>query len=226
MIRRPACNAALKGLILSAARADAIPTGDKGLWMVKKFQLAKDLQTQPPGKYRSEQHRNFLLPAGAYTQLWRYTEATLHLGGELVMQDTPQELSTHLQFMLHAKGRVLITGLGLGCAARGCLANPNVESVTVIERDKDVLELVAPHMPPTDRLKIVHSDALAWARLNRERFDMAWHDLWSDPDKKERALELIHIKVIVALVRNVGHQGAWQMPRWALRKLYSRSWAA
>jgi hypothetical protein len=35
------------------------------------------------------------------------------------MNDFPQELKKHLDFVLRARGRVLVTGLGLGCVVRG-----------------------------------------------------------------------------------------------------------
>jgi hypothetical protein len=182
--------------ILAAARADGIPAGTCRLWTVKKFRLAKPL------------------PAGSYTQLWRATLAALHLAehGELVMQDTPEELNTHLEFMLKARGRVLITGLGLGCVARGCLANPQVESVTIIERDPAVMRLVSPWMP-AERVTIIVADALAWATQSTERFDCAWHDLWSDPDKDEPHLQITHLALICALSDRTDFQGAWQFPR-------------
>lgn len=193
--------------ILAACRADAIMPGVAGLWTVKKFRLAKPIEK------RSETGRTHPLPAGIYTQLWRTTQATAlkETYGELVMQDTPEELNTHLEFMLKARGRVLITGLGLGCVARGCLANPKVESVTIIERDPHVMQLVSGAMP-ADRCTIIVADALEWAKQNTERFDCAWHDLWSDPDRDEQHLQISHLDLIT-LNSYTSFQGAWQFPR-------------
>src|SRR6185369_8969082 len=103
------------------------------------------------------------LPAARYTYLRFLTDKTLYSEhpGAVVMEDTPFELRTHLGFVMRAHGRVLITGLGLGCVIRGLLENPKVEHVTCIENSKDVLKLVAPYMP-TERLEIVEADALEW----------------------------------------------------------------
>src|SRR5436309_2613334 len=53
----------------------------------------------------------------SYTILSRVSYRTLHLEGEsdVVMEDSRVELCKHLPIWLHARGRVLVTGLGLGC---------------------------------------------------------------------------------------------------------------
>jgi len=184
----------MKEAILRAAMATDIPEGIAGLWHIKRLRTAEPMTL--PGK-------RGVLPPGVYTQLYRYTTATLHKIGELVMHDFPDELTTHLEFMLKARGRVLITGLGLGCVARGCLANPNVESITVIERDADVIGLVHPHMPK-ERYTLIHADAIEWCKRRETMgdeglpFDCAWHDLWSDPDANEPHLQLNHADFIFA----------------------------
>lgn len=136
------------------------------------------------------------------------------------MEDTPFELKKHLSFMLQAHGRVLVTGLGLGCVVRGLLANPNVDHVTCIERSSDVLKLVEPYMPQ-DRLTIIQADALEWTKTNKERFDFAWHDIWTDRDQGEPHLDLWHTHLIFNCLDKVGRQGAWNYNRTA-RRLIAR----
>lgn len=205
--------------ILAAARADAIPEGKSGLWVTLKF-ASKKLIVAPRGLAWNGEKKWAVIPAGNYTQLWRLTLKDLNANppGELVMQDTPDELKTHLNFMLRSHGDVLITGLGLGCVARGCLANPRVRSVTVLEQDRGVLELVRPYMPPA--IRIIHLNAMSWAEVLHSQpltqtYDCAWHDLWSDPDDEQaKHLQLMHSHLIALLCRRVRHfQGAWQLPR-------------
>lgn len=209
----------LKARCLAAAKADAIPEGKSGLWYVQKVPLARDTMvphsTDEPKRYEK-------LPAGNYTQLRRLTWAEVHIGGECVMLDTPGELGKHLDFMLRARGRVLITGLGLGCVARGTLANPAVTSVTIIERDPHVLHLVRPHMPIDSRLEIIQADALTWTKNTTETFDCAWHDLWTSADDGEPELQLWHCELIKAMSDRVAFQGAWQFPRWIRRRFRDR----
>jgi hypothetical protein len=192
--------------MLLAARADVIPEGEAGLWHVKKFATRGALRKPTTGG------REVWLPPGHYTQLWRCTMATMHLNGELVMQDTPEELNTHLEFMMRAHGRVLITGLGLGCALRGCLANPRVQFCLVIERDPAVIKLVMPYLPK-GRFDIIIADALEWCKDSKSRFDCAWHDIWNDADKGEPHLALLHAQLFGSMKNRVQLQGAWNMPR-------------
>lgn len=205
---------ALKIQILDAMRAGAIPAGKLGLWTISKANLGR------PFEIDDHKKRKVMLQPGHYTNLWRFVMSPKEQ--ELVMTDFPHELNTHLDFAMKAHGRVLITGLGLGCVARGCLANPNVGSVTVIERDSDVLQLVQRHMPRTDRLSIIQCDALEFAKSDRWQFDCAWHDLWSDPDKDERHIQVNHAHLFTALFKKVhSFQGAWAMARYQ-RRLFRR----
>lgn len=189
--------------LLQAARAVDIPEGSSGLWYIKKVY-------PPKAQTVTRNGQQYELAPALFTHLFRITDDTLykHPPGEVVMEDTPLELKRHLEFMLRARGKVLITGLGLGCVVRGCLANPNVEKVVCIEKSSDVLGLVRPYMPQ-DRLKIVYADALAWTATNKERFDCAWHDIWANKDRGEPDLSLLHTQLIFNCVERVGFQGAW-----------------
>lgn len=202
---------ALKKQILEAARAGSIPAGESGLWTIKKLSLAKPLFI--PYEAKEPSGIGETLPPGHYTSLFCYTSATMMTGGELVMHDFPAELNKHLQFMLTAHGRVLVTGLGLGCVARGLLANPRVRHVVVIEKDGDVLNLVYPHMPK-ERLTVIHANALAWVKKEqREPFDCAWHDLWTDEHEGGEHLQVLHSHMMADMCGKVKFQGAWNFPR-------------
>jgi len=198
---------------LEAASAQDVESGESGLWSIDKLPISNPEGLTTDGPKGEEIH----LPEGVYTNLWRWTTATLHHGrGELVMHDFPKELRKHLQFMLSAHGRVLITGLGLGCVARGCLANPAVKHVVVVEKSPDVMRLVARYMPRKG-LTIVFADALRWCAHNTRRFDCAWHDLWSDESEGEPHLQLLHAELIRKMMGKASFQGAWELPRWFRR---------
>lgn len=203
--------------LLSAARAEVIPAGRSGLWFIRKFHLAIDVSIDHNG------HR-IIIPPNTYTCLFRTTASTLHLDppGTCVMEDTPPEIKTHLSFMIQARGKVLVTGLGLGCVVRGLLANSAVERITCIEKSADVLKLVAPYMPPDKRLEIIHACAFDWVASNRRQFDYAWHDLWSDRDAGEPHLDIWHTQLIFDCLNTVSRQGAWNYSRAARAFLKSR----
>lgn len=199
--------------LLAAMRADAIPEGWAGLWYIRKQHYPQPVATRHRGKAVT-------LPRGTYTFLHRLTDATIYAepAGEVVMEDTPFELRTHLGFVMRARGRVLVTGLGLGCVVRGLLANPAVAHVTCIENSSEVLKLVKPRMP-AERLTIVEADALAWTGHNQERFECAWHDVWTDRDRGEPHLDMWHLHLLMNCRAMVEQQGAWSFDRQAKQQL-------
>lgn len=193
-------------------KATAIPEGQRGLWNVVKQHFKMPYM---------HTYRKRWVPMGDYTSLCRVTDATLHTPmGEVVMEDTPPELKSHLQFILSAHGDVLVTGLGLGCVARGLQANPNVRSITLVEISKDVIDLVWPHMPH-DRIELIHADALAWVPSSKRRWDCAWHDLCGVSEHSE-GLALLHAELMIGAERSVGFQGAWAFPRY-IRRLFQNA---
>lgn len=201
-----------KGAVITAMRADSIPAATRGLWEVRKLDLAAELRA-PPERWGGAPR---ITPKGKYTALIRHTMATMHQGGEVVMNDFPQELGTHLGFALNAYGRVLVTGLGLGCVLRGLLENPMVEHIDVVERDKDVVSMVWEHMPWKERMTLHVCDAVAFVKSEHgQEWDCAWHDLWSDVDAGEKNLTAVHTRLMVELSakKAVAHQGAWAYPR-------------
>jgi len=204
-----------KADLLTAMKADAVPEGFSRLWFVAKQHIPQEMQANRFGK-------PVIVPAGTITYLRCVTDSTICTQplGELVMEDTDFELKTHLGFVLRAAGRVLVTGLGLGCVVRGLLANPAVEHVTVIENSPDVLKLVAPYMP-TERLTIVEADALQWTFTNREKFDCGWHDLWTNMDAGEPHLDFWHTRLLMQCRRTVKQQGAWALNRVVKRRFLS-----
>lgn len=203
--------------LLASMKADSVPAGWSDLWFIVKADITKPTPNVRHGK-------PVLVPPGKYTFLYRLTDATLYCDppGEVVMEDTPFELQTHLGFVMQARGRVLVTGLGLGCVVRGLLANPAVARVTCIENSKDVLKLVAPHMWQ-DRLEIIEADALEWTAKNKERFDCAWHDLWTDRGSGEPHLDIWHASLLANCRNTVKQQGAWAFSRQAKKVLLKRN---
>lgn len=152
-----------------------------------------------------------------YTILSRQTLATLHKErGEIVMEDSALELRKHLPIWLAARGRVLVTGLGLGCVVRGLLANPDVDQVDVVEIDRGIARVVGHEFASNPRVRIVVGDATSVPLPGR--FDFAWHDLWSEDDHLQR----IHLNLFVRFRRQCRVQGAWAFPRMFSRLMARR----
>lgn len=145
----------------------------------------------------------------AYTLLRKLTWGSLHMEpGEIVMEDSAFELRRHLPIWMAARGRVLVTGLGLGCVLRGLIANAHVEHIDVIEIDRDVIDVVGAEF--TDpRVAIHHGDALEIEIPGT--WDYAWHDLHSlDPQVH---LQRMHMDLFIRFAKRARRQGAWAFPR-------------
>lgn len=140
-----------------------LPEGESGTWKVERFEVSEsDAQIH--------NIRAAFNPAGGGIKPGTYTQLTRN--GTVVMSDTPSEIQDHLRFIDRAKGRVLITGLGLG----------EVTHVTVIEKSPDVIRLVAPTLLERfgGRLEIIEADAYTWKPPKGARWDYAWHDVWDN----------------------------------------------
>lgn len=71
--------------------------------------------------------------------------------GLTIMSDHPSELRWMADIMRGAAGRVLVGGFGLGLVVRFLEDRPEVESILVVEREADVLELC--HVPAAGELR-------------------------------------------------------------------------
>lgn len=153
-----------------------VPEGTAGDWSIDRFGVSA--HDESLGRMRammSFSSRGRFVPAGKYTRL-------VHNGG-VVMSDTPDEIWDHRDLFNEARGDVLIHGLGLGMAARGCLLKPEVESVTIVEIEEDVIKLVGGWLNKIagnegKPLFILHDDALAWKPARGQRWNVVYHDIW------------------------------------------------
>ena len=133
---------------------------------------------------------------------------------DIVMEDSPRELATHLPCWLGARGRVLITGLGLGCVLRGLLASPVVEHVDVVEIDPEIIRVIGPEFYGNPRCSIHCCDAREFPSTGH--WDFAWHDIWTPENV---GLQVEHARLMMRFRRNCDAQGAWSFPRPFKRKL-------
>lgn len=129
--------------------------------------------------------------------------------GELQMSDTDMEWRTNMRFLKAAKGDVFVAGLGIGLVLVPLLKKPEVKSVTVIERNPDVIALVAPHFK-SEKLRVIEGDAkLPDKTLNGDKFDTVWLDIWSD-FSSDNIVEMEALKQVYRKrVRRPGFVGCW-----------------
>lgn len=149
-----------------------VPEGKKGIAEVQHYEVTE--QEARFGNMRAAiRGRAFeMVRPGEYCKL------LLH--GGLVMSDTDMEWRTNLPFLKAARGRVLIGGLGLGFVVVPLLRKKEVETVTVVEKYQDVIDLVLPHIAqPT--LTVKQGDVHTYrSQLNGDKFDCIYFDIWPD----------------------------------------------
>lgn len=110
-------------------------------------------------------------PYGKYTFL-------LHNPSGIVMLDTSLEYLQHEPLWQGATGNVLIGGLGIGFVNQKLMDNPNVTSVTIVEKNQEVIDLVWQHCPKDSRFTLVHADMETWIPPQGSYWDYAWLDSW------------------------------------------------
>jgi precorrin-6B methylase 2 len=153
----------------------SIPEGTAGNFSIKKLNITEDQVRMHNLRCMINNEMERQLTPGIYTQLCEKTR--------IWMSDTPAEQLDHSEFVLKAHGHILITGLGIGMVAAACLRKPEVKSIIVIERQPEVIQLVAPTLQKMAEvagkpLQIIEADALKWKP--NQKFDLAWHDIWPD----------------------------------------------
>ena len=124
------------------------------------------------------------------------------------MTVTPNEVETMRQPIQSSRGKVLTLGLGLGYFAFSAAEKPDVESVTVVERDEDVIKLfseqILPQFPNRQKIQIIRGDAIEYLQGNADvpAFDYIFADLWHDQsDGLPLYLQLRRIEKARALKR-------------------------
>lgn len=113
---------------------DFVPEGVLGEAEVIHFNITK----------KQEQLLNMCadMDGDIFKRRWEGRYAELLIRGECVMSDTHLEQFTNYEFLDEAKGRVLVAGLGLGMVLPPLEANPRVKEILVVEKNKDVIDLI------------------------------------------------------------------------------------
>lgn len=119
--------------------------------------------------------------------------AQLYVDDKLMMSDTTAEKMANSKFVSHARGRVLIAGLGLGMILYPTLVKPNVTNITVVEINKDVIDLIQPHVRTfpgaNKKLEIINNDIYDYEPPN-VKFDTIYFDIWPESPSEEEQEEL------------------------------------
>ncbi len=164
-------------------RTVRIPKRTLGAWRLDEAEylpyeafVCDDLRTSPQGRVYPQ--------IGYFRETYRYP--AVYQNGREWMLITPNEIETMREPIARSQGRVLTFGLGLGYFAFMTSRKAEVESVTVVERDPDVIrlfrELILPQFEHFEKIRIVCDDAFSYAetQMGKEGFDVVFCDLWHD----------------------------------------------
>lgn len=114
-----------------------------------------------------------------------FTYLAVEEGEKIWMSVTPNEINTMKNPIAKAHGRVLTYGLGLGYFPFMCSLKDDVISVTVIEKDPQLVSLykksVEPYFAHKEKINIINDDALAYA-TKRLKYDYVFADIWHTVD--------------------------------------------
>lgn len=108
-------------------------------------------------------------------------------GGREWMLITPNEINTMAKPIACARGKVLTYGLGLGYFAFMAARKEEVLSVTVVEKERAVIELFEKYIRPSlscaEKIEIVCDDAFDFAenKMSEGKYDFVFADIWHDP---------------------------------------------
>lgn len=118
----------------------------------------------------------------------KFSYLALTEGNNIWMSLNPNEIETMKPYINKAKGNVLVLGLGMGYVPFMLSLKNCVKSITIIERDQEIInlfnELIYPSFPNKEKVKIIKGDAVEYARKIQKQgtCDYVFADLWHDPE--------------------------------------------
>lgn len=148
-----------------------VPDGKSNDWTVETFSVTEDELT-------IFNMRAMFKPGGRIMSPGIYKKLTYR--NQIIMSNTPAEISDHVSFIYRAKrgGNILINGLGLGVALQAISDSEKIESIDVIEISEDVIKLVSPTFGDNKKITVHHADAFEYKPEKGKRFSAVWHDIW------------------------------------------------
>lgn len=103
------------------------------------------------------------------------------------MVDDPPHFWSMQNYAKNSSGRVLVAGLGLGLVTGELLNSVDVDSITVVEKNKDVIGLISPLLPKAIdvQFRILNEDFYDFINETNEEFDRLIIDLWVSGSAEE-----------------------------------------
>ena len=118
----------------------------------------------------------------------KFSYLALTEGNNVWMSLNPNEIETMKPYINKARGNVLVLGLGMGYVPFMLSLKNCVKSITIVERDQEIInlfnELIYPSFPNKEKIKIIKGDAVEYTRKAQKEatHDYVFADLWHDPE--------------------------------------------
>lgn len=118
----------------------------------------------------------------------KFSYLALTEGNNVWMSLNPNEIETMKPYIAKGKGNVLVLGLGMGYVPFMLANKAEVKSVTVIEKDKEIISLfnslIYPAFTHKEKIRIIEDDAVKNLQNSEKKpsFDYIFADLWHDPE--------------------------------------------
>lgn len=159
-----------------------IPTKKEGKWKLGTDQY-QAYQTFVCNDFLRGEHEEVYPQIGFFSTPFPYP--AVYEDGVLWMSVTPNEIHSMEEPIAVAKGNVLTFGLGLGYYAYMVSLKEEVTSVTIVEKDKEVIHLfekyILPQFEKKEKIHVVCEDAYQYIKqLKDGEFDELFIDLWHD----------------------------------------------
>lgn len=157
--------------------AEILEPIEKGNFKLSKFEITKE----------NRPWRTFI-PDGEYMRLTS--------SWDCIMSDTPMEQRTNIEFVEKAHGNVLIAGLGIGMIVLPVMEKESVTSITIIEKEQDIIDMILPQLPVNSKVKVIHQDVFENKFPKGTKFDVIYFDIWSGINSEIYNNEMKYLKKI------------------------------
>lgn len=160
------------------------------LFIDKKYQL-KYLEFEPFQPFSlndievdENDYFKEISPISYFTTKTKYL--ALLENGTVWMSITPNEINTMEKDIKEAKGNVLVMGLGLGYYPFMVSNKEDVNKITIVEMNKDIIDIfknnILPLFPHKEKIEVINDDATKYIKKNHAHYDTIFIDLWHNPN--------------------------------------------
>lgn len=114
-----------------------------------------------------------------------YSYLALKKGRRILMSLNINEINTMQKHVDLANGNILVLGLGMGYFPFMCAFKEDVKSITIIEKDQNIINLfndiIFDYFPNKEKITIIKSDAIKYLKDNH-KYDYIFADIWCSPE--------------------------------------------